>query len=119
MMPWDTFIASVILLGCIAMVLSGFDFARPYLSLASTQYAEAKGLQLLLDNLTQEQRVQYQAFGFLMWLARKQGSATAFTTAPRVTSLNWKGEAHWEREDALCPKANSWLVTACSRKKSH
>jgi hypothetical protein len=42
------------------MALSGFDFARPYLSLASIQRAEAKGLQLLLDNLTQEQRVQYQ-----------------------------------------------------------
>ena len=72
-MPWDTFIASVILLGCIAMVLSGFDFARPYLSLASTQHAEAKGLQLLLDNLTQEQRVQYQAFGFFDVVGSKTG----------------------------------------------
>jgi hypothetical protein len=88
MMPWENFVVAVALLGCIAMALSGFDFARPYLSLASTQRAEAKGLQLLLDNLTQEQRVQYQAFGFLMWLARKHGNATAFTTARRATSWN-------------------------------
>jgi hypothetical protein len=53
-------LVAVALLGCNAMALSGFDFARPYLSLASIQRAEAKGLQLLLDNLTQEQRVQYQ-----------------------------------------------------------
>jgi hypothetical protein len=60
----ENFVVAVALLGCNAMALSGFDFARPYLSLASTQRAEAKGLQLLLDNLTQEQRVQDQAFGF-------------------------------------------------------
>jgi hypothetical protein len=70
MIPWKNFVVAVALLGCNAMALSGFDFARPYLSLASTQRAEAKGLQLLLANLTQEQRVR--PLVFLMWLARKQ-----------------------------------------------
>ena len=117
-MPWEIFIVAVVVLGCIAMVLSGFDFARPYLSLANTQYAEAKGLQLLLDNLTQEQRVKYQAFGFFDVVGSKTGKRYRIHHGTSRTSLNWKGEAHWEQEDALCPKANSWLVTACSGKKS-
>ena len=60
MMLWEDFITVVGLLGCVALMLS-FD---PSLTRFGSQQAEAKGVQLLLDNLTQEQRLQYRAFGY-------------------------------------------------------
>ena len=71
-MPWETFIAAVVLLGFGVLALSGFDFEPPY-SIRSRSQAEAKGLQLLLNNLTPEQRRQYQAFGYFDVVGSRTG----------------------------------------------
>jgi hypothetical protein len=67
-MLWEMFIAVVLLLGCVGLMLSGFD-SVPHWSLQ----AEKKGLQLLLDNLTQEQRRQYQIFGYFDVVGSRTG----------------------------------------------
>jgi hypothetical protein len=51
----------VVLLATTALVLLEFDLRQ---RIAHSSDAEKKGLQLLLENLTPEQRQQYKAFGY-------------------------------------------------------
>jgi hypothetical protein len=67
------FFDAVVLLGILALALSQIDTARPFLTLFSSQLVEAKGLQLLLDNLTPTQREQYDAFGYFDVVGSKTG----------------------------------------------
>jgi hypothetical protein len=63
-MVWPDLIVAVVALGCIALVLSQFEFAKPAATLLAYAKAEEKALQLLLSNLTPLQRQQYHAFGY-------------------------------------------------------
>jgi hypothetical protein len=69
MMPWETFVAAVVALGSVALAF-GVNFACPAFR---SRDAEAKGLQLLLDNLTQEQSKQFQALGYFDVVGSKTG----------------------------------------------
>jgi hypothetical protein len=63
-MVWPDLIGAAVALGCIALALSQFEFARPAATLLRHAKAEQKALQLLLSNLTPLQRQQYHAFGY-------------------------------------------------------
>jgi hypothetical protein len=54
-----TFIAAVLIVGCLALILWEFDS-----TLLSRDPPEAKGAQLLLDQLTPAQRLQYLSNGY-------------------------------------------------------
>jgi hypothetical protein len=63
-MAWPDLIVAVFALGCIALALSQFEFAKPAVTLLRRAKVEEKALQLLLSNLTPRQRQQYHAFGY-------------------------------------------------------
>jgi hypothetical protein len=54
-----TFIAAVLIVGCLALILTALDS-----TLLTDDQAEAKGQQLLLDQLTPAQRLQYLSKGY-------------------------------------------------------
>jgi hypothetical protein len=63
-MAWPDFIVAAFALGCIALALSQFEFARRAATFLRQAKAEEKALQLLLRNLSPLQRQQYHAFGY-------------------------------------------------------
>jgi hypothetical protein len=84
-----TWLTVLLLVGCICLMASRLNLTRAAYDQRRQEEAEAKGMKLLLDNLTAEQSRQYDRFGYFDVVgSKKLERATVFVMALRETSTS-------------------------------
>jgi hypothetical protein len=68
-----TWITVVLLVGCICLMSSRLNLTRAAYDQRREEEAKAKGMKLLLENLTAEQSRQYHRFGYFDVVGSKTG----------------------------------------------
>jgi hypothetical protein len=68
-----TWFTVILLIACICLMASRLNLTRASHDLRRQEEAEAKGLKLLIENLTAEQSQQYDRFGYFDVVGSKTG----------------------------------------------